>query len=481
MDLSQVILVLVSISIPILMYLFRRKTRNGINKEKIRTLPPGSTGLPFIGESLTYLWKTQRGFQSEFFKERMEKYSSKIFKTGLFSQPIAVLCNAEGNKFLFANEGKLVKLWMSSKLDTVIPVSGKEPVAEHSKRLRSIVLPYFLKGDALRKQAGIMDAVMKQHLEKYWIGKDKVNISEMTKKYTLTLGWNIFLGITDSEEAERVLKGMEEVESAIIGARINLPQFTLNPGIKAGEIMRSEIMEIIRQKKVDVSLNPDTEKDFISNMILGVEENGDFVNDEDIASYLLALLQAAYTSVHPTICMLMKSLAELPHVYQAVLKEQMDVASSKEPGSRLMWEDFRKMKYSWNVICETLRLYSPGAGFKEAITDFTYEGYTIPKGWKIHWAGPATHKDPKYFKNPEKFDPTRFEGDGPTPYTFVPFGGGPRMCPGNEYTRLVTLTFVHHVMINFRWEKLNPNEKISNFPIAMPAQGLPVRLYPRKT
>ncbi|PKI76230.1 hypothetical protein CRG98_003341 [Punica granatum] len=44
----------------------------------------------------------------------------------------------------------------------------------------------------------------------------------------------------------------------------------------------------------------------------------------------------------------------------------------------------------------------------------------------------STHKYPKYFPNPEKFDPSRYEGSGPAPYSFVHFGGGPRMCLGME-------------------------------------------------
>ena len=46
-----------------------------------------------------------------------------------------------------------------------------------------------------------------------------------------------------------------------------------------------------------------------------------------------------------------------------------------------------------------------------------------------------SHTNPQHFPNPENFDPTRFEGNGPAPYTFVPFGPGPRMYPRNEYAR----------------------------------------------
>lgn len=90
----------------------------------------------------------------------------------------------------------------------------------------------------------------------------------------------------------------------------------------------------------------------------------------------------------------------------------------------------------------------------------------------------STNKNPEYFPNPENFDPSRYEeGNGTAaPYTFLPFGGGPQMCPGKEYARLAILTFLHNVVKRFKWEVLYPNEKILGDMIPTPEKGLPVRL-----
>ncbi|XP_027067706.1 beta-amyrin 6-beta-monooxygenase-like [Coffea arabica] len=157
----------------------------------------------------------------------------------------------------------------------------------------------------------------------------------------------------------------------------------------------------------------------------------------------------------------------------------MEIAESKAPEELLNLEDIKKMKYSWNVIYEALSLTPPSlVNFREAQTDVNFAGFTIPKGWKVLWSPFTTNKNPKYFHDPETFDPTRYEGDGPTACTFLPFSAGPRMCPGKEYSMFLILVYIYNVVRNFKLQKMIQDEKIQYRVSAVPANGLPIRLQP---
>ena len=93
----------------------------------------------------------------------------------------------------------------------------------------------------------------------------------------------------------------------------------------------------------------------------------------------------------------------------------------------------------------------------------------------------STHKDPDLFPNPEDFEASRFEGEGPTPHSYVPFGGGPRMCLGYEFARIEILVFLHNIITRFNWDLLTPNERFSHDPFLTPVQGFPVHLHPHQT
>ncbi|TXG52331.1 hypothetical protein EZV62_021500 [Acer yangbiense] len=103
-----------------------------------------------------------------------------------------------------------------------------------------------------------------------------------------------------------------------------------------------------------------------------------------------------------------------------------EIARNKASGELLTWDDHGKMKYTWRVALE-IRMDAPLPGiFMEIL--------------HVMLASSVTHMDEQLFLDPSKFDPTNFEKQAP-PFSFVAFGGGPRICPGYEFARIETLSY----------------------------------------
>ena len=93
-----------------------------------------------------------------------------------------------------------------------------------------------------------------------------------------------------------------------------------------------------------------------------------------------------------------------------VVAEQEEIARGKKGESDpLTWEDIGKMKYTWRVATEALRMYPPILFvFKTTIQDIEIGGYVIPKGWQVLWTTCITHLDGSIYPDPYKFNPSRF-------------------------------------------------------------------------
>ncbi|KAK6927694.1 Cytochrome P450 [Dillenia turbinata] len=446
-------------------------------------VPPGTLGWPLIGETVEFALSGHRGEPEKFINDRMNKYKSEVFKTSLMGEKMAVFCCTTGHKFLFANESKILTSWWPSSATKICLFPLDHDVKDTSKLdpfHRNPFLPEFLKPEALQQYVGVMDSMAKQHLESEWAPHKQVTVFPLSKNFTFALACRLFMSVEDPEHVKKFSEPFALVTAGLFSLPLNLPGTTFSRGVKGGVIIRQELLNIIRHRKAELEeKNERVGRDILSRMLLAKDENGKHISEKEIANEIIGLLIASHDTASTAITNVVNYLAEFPYIYNEVYKEQMEIAKSKAQGELLNWEDLQKMKYSWNVARETLRLAPPGQGaFREAATDFTYAGFTIPKGWKTYWTVHSTHKNPKYFPDPEKFDPSRFEGNGPAPYTFVPFGGGPRMCPGKEYARLEILVFMHNIVRMFKWEKLIPGLRLIYAPAPIPEKGLPIRLHP---
>lgn len=100
----------------------------------------------------------------------------------------------------------------------------------------------------------------------------------------------------------------------------------------------------------------------------------------------------------------------------------------------------------------------------------------------MFWLATSTHLDNKVFEDPVKFNPSRFDTNSKSsvpPYTYIPFGAGPRVCPGAEFARTEVLLIIHHLITNYKWTAMVEDEIVVRDPMPFPNKGLPVKIYPK--
>ena len=80
------------------------------------------------------------------------------------------------------------------------------------------------------------------------------------------------------------------------------------------------------------------------------------------------------------------------------------------------------------------------------------------------------------------FDPSRFEKQekSPPPFTYIPFGGGSRICPGIEFAKMATLAMMCRLVTQFTWELVKKDESFKRIPMPEFDYGLLVRITPIK-
>lgn len=271
-----------------------------------------------IGENIAFVILGPQ----KFVNDRMKKYSPDVFQTSLLGEKMAVFCGATGNKFLFTNENKLLTSWwpQSMKKALLFPSFVESSLKEVSALKRSF-LHDILKPEALKQYIPLMDSMARDHLEAEWLLNDEVKVFPLMKKYTFDLACKLFMSVDDPEHVNRLAKHFTLVTSGMFSVPIDLPGTAYNGAIKGGKLVRDQLMKIIIARKKELMENKETAgQDLLSRMILFTDENGELMSEMEISNNVIGLLVASYETTSTAITFVLKYLAELPHIYNEVLK-----------------------------------------------------------------------------------------------------------------------------------------------------------------
>lgn len=163
------------------------------------------------------------------------------------------------------------------------------------------------------------------------------------------------------------------------------------------------------------------------------EETGERMSDRQLRDEVMTLFLAGHETTANLLSFLWALLSQHRDVRQKLHDEIDQTVAGRAPGI----EDVPTLTVTNLIIQETLRLYPPAWIIgRQAIEEDQIGGYMIPAGSGVLISPYIIHRHPAYWESADTFDPWRFEqgrnGDRPR-YAYMPFGGGPRLCIGNNF------------------------------------------------
>lgn len=195
-----------------------------------------------------------------------------------------------------------------------------------------------------------------------------------------------------------------------------------------------------------------TRPDMIQLMMDTREKKETDISIKDMTAQAFVFFFAGFDSTSTFMSFLAYELA-LHQDIQSKLREEIAGVLMENKGE-VTYEAINGMKYLDAVINETLRLY-PLIGFldRQCVKEFELppataggKPITITPGTTVWFASYGIQLDSKYYPEPTKFDPERFLNGSVDPYTYMPFGIGPRMCIANRFALVESKIVIFHLL-----------------------------------
>lgn len=431
-----------------------------IDAQSTLPLPPGSFGLPLVGETISFLR------DRNFVKKRQQKYGP-IFKTNIFGRPTLVMIGPEPNRFILTNDRYFAINWPHSTAVLLGPhsLSIKEG-SEHQSRRK--LLSHAFQPKALAGYLPAMEPITQQYLQK-WEKSGNLTWYPELRNYTFDIASTLLVS-ADSGSDTNVSQLFKDWCDGLFTIPIALPWTKFGRALHCRKQLLAHIEKIVLQRQA--SQKPG--QDALGLLLQARDEEGNGLSLAELKDQVLLLLFAGHetlTSALGTFCI---SLAKHPDVLERARAEVRQIV----PDGSLTLEHLKQMTYLEMVLKEVLRLVAPvGGGFRKVTQPCEFNGYQLPEGWAVLYQIADTHEDSSVYTNPEQFDPERFSPeraeDKQKAFSYLPFGGGMRECLGKAFALLVMKVFAVNLVRNYTWELVpNQNLELIRVPTPHPTDGL---------
>lgn len=215
------------------------------------------------------------------------------------------------------------------------------------------------------------------------------------------------------------------------------------------------IYEVIEKRK-----SGKIAKDDLLTMLMEVtySDTGKGMTLTQLRDEALILFVAGFETTANALTWLWYLLDKHPKVVEKLQQEAKTVLQNGKP----VFEDIQKLTYTKQVIQETMRLYPPAwSTDRVVLEDFEIDGYPIKKGNVVIPFIYGIHRHEAYWENASAFKPERFSKEQVAkrpPFAYFPFGGGPRLCIGNQFAMMEMQFLVAMLVTQFRFSLAQNHE-----------------------
>jgi cytochrome P450 len=221
-------------------------------------------------------------------------------------------------------------------------------------------------------------------------------------------------------------------------------------------------------------------KDLLTLLLTARDDEGNSMSDQQLRDEVITLLLAGHETTALNLSWTWYLLAQTPEVEQKLHAELDAVLGGRPPAV----SDLPKLQYTDRIIRETLRLYPPAwRVFRRTEEPFKVGDYLLPPGSNIVLSQWVTQRDPRWFTEPERFNPDRWNEETAAKlprFAYFPFGGGPRVCIGAGFAMMEATLLLATIAQRYRI-RLAPHQRVE--PLASitlrPKKGIRVTLEER--
>ena len=431
-----------------------------------RTSPPGPRGLPVLGCALDFR-RDPLGFFTLLARRwgDVAGFRLGVLRCCLVNRPDLI------EAVLVARDPDVLKPWDERQLGVALGQGLLTGSGERWRRQRRLVEPAF-HGERLRGYAGSMERIAGDAADRWMPGRE-IDVHAEVQRITLAIVAETLFGADlapRAEEAARAFGILSDRFERLLTGWLPIPLAARTPG-------NARLHAAVRRLHAIAGEMVEARRRGVGGGDLLGELSGDAaggeIEDLELREIVITLLAAGHETTALAIAWALHLVGAHPEIDARLAEEARDISGAA----------MGRLPMARSVVREALRLFPPAWGIgRETTRSIELDGHRIGAGTQVYVIPWVTHRDPRWFPEPERFDPGRWAEGAPADSgrAWIPFGAGPRGCVGSGFAMIEAPLVLSTLVRRWRFVPV-PGHRIELQPAITlrPRHGIRMRIEPR--